>query len=56
MALWTREELSELDLENWAGVFRFASLDFGSLFELALFDKSVWYRLDSPAPLTLLTP
>jgi hypothetical protein len=56
MALWTREVLEELGKENWAGVFRFASLDFKELFDLALFEKPLWHRPDSPTPRTLLTP
>jgi hypothetical protein len=56
MALWTGEVLEELGKQNWAGVFRFASLDFKDLFDLALFEKAVWYRPDFPTPLTILTP
>jgi hypothetical protein len=56
MALWTREVLEELGKNNWAGVFRFASVDFKGLFDLALFEKPVWIRPDSPTPRTLLTP
>jgi hypothetical protein len=54
MALWTKEVLTELRKESWADVFRFASLDFGSLFDLTLFEKPVWYRPDSPTPVPLL--
>jgi hypothetical protein len=56
MGLWTGEVLSDLGKENWAGIFRFASVDYKKLFDLALFEKPVWYRLDSPTPLTILTP
>ena len=56
MALWTSEVLAELGKKNWANVFRFASLDFKGFFDLALFEKPVWYRPDSPTPLTILTP
>ena len=56
MGVWTKAVLKALGKDNWADVFRFASVDFGSLFDLTLFEKLVWYRLDSPAPLTWLTP
>lgn len=55
MAVWTREVLMEQHRERWADVFRFASVDFGSLYDLTLFEKPVWYGLDSSAPVTLLT-
>jgi hypothetical protein len=56
MALWTNEVLEELGKNKWAGVFRFASVDVKGLFDLALFNKPVWYRPDSPTPRTLLSP
>jgi hypothetical protein len=56
MALWTRDVLKELHKENWADIFRFSSVDRESLFDLALFEKPVWYRPDSPTPRTLLSP
>jgi hypothetical protein len=55
MGVWTKEVLTELGMENWASIFRFASLDFGSLFDLTLFEKPVWYRPDSPTPVPFLT-
>ena len=56
MAVWTMDVLAELGLEHWAGIFRFASVDYAGLFDLTLFEKPVWYRPDSPTPRTLLTP
>jgi hypothetical protein len=56
MAVWTMEVLAELGLEHWAGIFRFTSVEYTGLFDLALFDKPVWYSPDSPTPRTLLTP
>jgi hypothetical protein len=55
MAAWTREVLSELKMERWAGLFRFTSAVFESLYEDAqtLFEKPVWYRPDSPTPVLL---
>ena len=56
MATWTREVLTELKMERWAGLFRFASMVYETLYEDAqtLFEKPVWYRPDSPTPLSLL--
>lgn len=56
MRLWTRQVLEELRLTDWADVFRFASLEFDKLYDLTLFEKPVWHRPDSPAPVTMLTP
>ena len=54
MALWTRQVLEETRRENWADVFRFASVEFGSLYDLTLFEKPLWYRLDSPTPVRII--
>jgi hypothetical protein len=57
MAAWTREVLAELNMERWAGIFRFTSAVYETLFEDAqtLFEKHVWYRPDSPeTPIPLL--
>jgi hypothetical protein len=56
MAQWTKEVLVDLHKENWTDIFRFTCIERESLFDLALFDKPVWYRPDSPTPRTLLTP
>jgi Replication-relaxation len=56
MAGWTMDVLAELGLEHWARNFRFVSVDYTGLFDLALFEKPVWYPPDSPTPRTLLTP
>jgi hypothetical protein len=55
MRRFTMELLTELKKENWADVFRFAAIDYETLFDLSVFEKPIWYRPDSPAPLTLLT-
>ena len=55
MCLWTRQVLEELRLQDWADVFRFASVEFDKLYDLTLFEKPVWYRPDSPTPVRLLT-
>ena len=58
MCAWTMEVLTELELESWAKVFRFASaVVYKTLYEegQALFTKPVWYQPDSPAtPVPLL--
>jgi hypothetical protein len=58
MGTWTMEVLRELEIESWAGIFRFTSaVVHKTLYEEghALFTKPVWYRPDSPArPLSLL--
>jgi hypothetical protein len=51
---WTRELLCELKLEDWADVFRFATVDYDTLYTAPLFDAPVWYRPDSQTPLPLL--
>jgi hypothetical protein len=56
MRQWTAEVLAELNMQNWAGVFRFASVEYQTLYDLSLFEKPVWCRPDSPAPMPLLTP
>ena len=54
MCLWTRQVLEELHLQDWADVFRFASLEFDNLYDLTLFEKPVWFRPDPPTPVALL--
>src|SRR5262245_5534666 len=58
MAAWTMEVLRELEIENWAGIFRFTSaLDYTRLYEQGreLFTNPVWYRPDAPStPVPLL--
>jgi hypothetical protein len=56
MCRYTMELLTELKKENWADVFRFAAIDYETLFDLEVFEKPIWYRPGSPVPLTLLTP
>jgi hypothetical protein len=54
MVQWTRDVLAEEQREEWARIFRFAEIDYGSLFDLTLFQKPVWHRPDSPTPVPLL--
>jgi Replication-relaxation len=59
MVAWTRDVLSELKMERWAGLFRFTSVVYDSLYEEApaLFTQPLWYRPDAPStPGALLTP
>jgi hypothetical protein len=57
MNAWTREVLAELNLNSWAGIFRFTAVEFDTLYDMAkaLFEQPVWLRPDSPAPVTLFS-
>jgi Replication-relaxation len=58
MATWTMEVLAELELNDWAGVFRFTAVTYDTLYEdvHAIFEEPVWYRPDSPTPVPLFAP
>jgi hypothetical protein len=58
MAAWTREVLKERNMASWAGIFRFTTVSYETLYKeaQALFTKPVWYRLDSTSPVPLLEP
>ena len=49
MNAWTREVLTDLNLKSWGGIFRFASVEFDSLYDQAgnLFEAPVWLRPDT---------
>ena len=49
MNAWTHEVLDDLNLKNWGGIFRFASVEFENLYEQtpALFEEPVWLRPDT---------
>jgi hypothetical protein len=53
MCVYIMELLREMRMTEWAKVFRVASIEFGTLYDNALFEGEVWYRPDSPKPLTL---
>jgi hypothetical protein len=53
MSAWIMELLKDMRMESWAGVFRVASVEFQTLYDNALFEEEVWYRPDSPKPLSL---
>jgi hypothetical protein len=55
MAAWTRDVLAELKMESWAGIFRFTSVVFDTLYEQVqeLLEAPVWHRPDSPTPVPL---
>lgn len=46
LCAWTMEALKESGHEDWAPVFRLASVSFGDIYQMPLFDGSVWYRPD----------
>jgi hypothetical protein len=56
MAAWTRDVLAELKMENWAGIFRFTSVVYETLYAdaRAIFAEPVWYRPDSATPVPLI--
>jgi hypothetical protein len=54
MGAWTMEALQALKMEQWASVFRFASVTFSALYTASLFDAPEWYRPDSPHAVPLL--
>ena len=56
MTRWTKEVLQELKMEDWAGIFRFTSVDLGDIYEQGIFEKAVWYKPDTSQPLPLLIP
>jgi hypothetical protein len=45
--------LKERRMEQWAKIFKVTSLEFHTLYDNALFEEKVWYRPDSPNPLSL---
>jgi len=49
MNAWTREVLADLNLNSWAGIFRFTAVEFDSLYNQtpALFEEPVWLRPDT---------
>lgn len=51
---WTLELLKELKMEEWAGVFRFAGIDYKRLLLTPLFDESAWYQPDKNKAQALL--
>jgi hypothetical protein len=53
MCAMIMQVLKERRLENWAGVFKVTSLEFHTLYDNSLFEEEVWYRPDSPKPLSL---
>lgn len=56
MCAWTMEVLAELQMENWSHIFHFTSVECDELYTSPLFDAPVWYRPDSPTPVSLFTP
>ena len=47
MCGYIMELLREMRLIDWAGNFKVASVEFGKLYDNALFESEVWYRPDS---------
>jgi|SRR5688572_28295324 len=53
MCTWIAELLKDMRMESWAGVFRVASVEFGSLYDNALFETDVWHRPDAETAVRL---
>lgn len=56
MTAWTRGILKELNMEEWATIFRFHSLCLADIYQSDIFEAPVWYRPDSSSPVPLFTP
>jgi hypothetical protein len=56
MQRWTQALLRELELQEWAESFRFASVTYDSLYTAPLFDAPVFYGPGEPNPVALLAP
>jgi|RhiMetdeSRZDD1v2_1073273.scaffolds.fasta_scaffold09099_8 protein involved in plasmid replication-relaxation len=56
MQRWTDELLDDLDLSNWASLFRFAAVEYNTLYTAPLFDAPEWYRPDEPETALPLLP
>ena len=55
MCVWIQELLKEMRLEDWAGVFRVASVEFQHLYDNSLFEEEVWYRPDQEKAVPLFS-
>lgn len=53
MCKWTYELLQEMRMEEWASIFRFASINWKELYQAHLFDESVWFKPGAQTPLML---
>ena len=55
MGVWIRELLKEMRLEEWAGVFKVASVEFQHIYDNSLFEEEAWYRPDSEKAVPLFS-
>ena len=55
MCTWIRELLKEMRLEDWAGVFKVASVEFQHIYDNSLFEEAAWYRPDSDKAVRLFS-
>jgi hypothetical protein len=53
MCRWTLELLRELEMEEWAGLFRFTNFDYKRIYLTPLFHEPVWFQPDQDKPQTL---
>jgi hypothetical protein len=54
MISWTQEVLAELNVQQWASIFRFHSLSLENIYNTPLFQVPVWYTPDSSKPISIL--
>ena len=55
MCVWIRELLKEMRLEEWAGMFKVASVEFQNIYDNSLFEEEVWYRPDQEKAVPLFS-
>jgi hypothetical protein len=53
---WTMRILSELAMERWAGMFRYAEVVFSEVYTQGLYHESLWYPPNSRTPVPLFGP
>jgi hypothetical protein len=52
----TMRILTELEMERWGSIFRFASVVFSEVYTQGLWEKPLWLTPDSPTPVPLFAP
>ena len=50
---WIQELLTELEIEDWAGLFRVTSVVLGEVYDAGIYEKAIWYKPDAAKPTPL---